>query len=268
MQNFKIRKNNNKKNIFLSILFIFFIITLFYFSNNLNNFFYSFSYPIQNSLASITNKTSDFFVFFREKSNLKKNNDILEKERNDLMAEIILLKEIEKENDKLKKALDLNVNDDFNLILAEVSSYNFNEDFIVVNKGEIDGVSVGMPIINEKKVIIGSVFHVFDKFSKVTLITHKENSLFDVEVQGKDVRGVIKGGSKFSLILDLIPKEKEIKEGDFIITNGEIFPKGLPVGKIKKITKLDTELFQQVEIYPLFNPKNLKKVFIITDHQK
>jgi rod shape-determining protein MreC len=268
MNNFKIKKNRNKINISFLIVFIFIIFILFFFSNNLTNIFYSFSFPIQKSLANISNKNIIFFTFFNEKLELKKNNDLLEKERDGLISKIILLKETEKENKKLKQALNLNINDDFQLILAEVFSFNFNEDFIIVNKGLQDNISTGMPVINENKVIVGSVFQVYDKFSKVTLLTSVESLFFDAEIQEKDALGIIKGKGRFNLILDLISKEKDIKEGDLIVSMGEVFPKGLPVGKIKKIIKMDIDPFQHAELYPLFNPKNLKSVFIITDYQK
>ena len=259
-------KNNNKrnKNITTFAVVIFFTIVSLFFLNNITNYFYFISSPIQNSLAYLGKETSYFFSSLNNQTYLKKENESLKKERRRMIAEIILLREIEKENEILRKAMDLEIDKDFDLIFARVSSFNFSEDFFIVNKGEDDGVSKGMSVINEKKVIIGQVFETHNNFSKVILITNKDSSFFDARVQRKEeTMGIVKGEGEFKLILDLIPKEREIEEGDFIVSMGGVYPEGLPIGRINNVLKIDTEPFQKAEVLPLFNPKTTRNIFII-----
>ncbi len=270
MKGLKIKNSNNKKRNYLYFfgIIVFIIICFSLFSNSISGFFYQISNPIQNSLASLGSETADYLKSFSDRKYLDKENQKLKEERQILVTKIILLKEKERENEVLRKAMDLDLDNDFDLIFARVSGFDFIEDSFLINKGKQDGVSLGMPVISEQKVAIGQIFEVYDKFSKVILITQKKDSFFDARVQRKDASGVIKGEGEFKLILDLIPKEKEIEKGDFVLTMGEIFPPDFPVGRIKKVLKTDTSSFQQADIAPLFNPKTLKNVFIITDYQK
>ncbi len=270
MKGLKLKNSNSKKRNYLYFfgIIIFFILCFSLFSSGISSFFYRISNPIQNSLASLGNETSGFLRSFSDKKYLDKENQKLKEERQILVTKIILLKEKERENEILRKAMDLGFDDDFDLIFARVSGFDFTEDSFLINKGKQNGVSVGMPVITEQRVVIGQIFEVYDKFSKVILITQKKDSFFDARVQGKDASGVVKGEGEFKLILDLLPMEKEIEEGDFVLTMGEIFPPDFPVGRIRKVLKTDTSLFQQAEIAPFFNPKTLKNVFIITDYQR
>ena len=78
---------------------------------------------------------------------------------------------------------------------------------------------------------------------------------------------MVKGKGNLGLYLDLIPKEEEISEGDFVVTSvlGGIFPQGLLVGQIKKVEKSDIEPWQTAEIKSSFQLKDLDNLFIISE---
>jgi len=82
-----------------------------------------------------------------------------------------------------------------------------------------------------------------------------------------DIYGIVKGKGGLNLDLTLVPKEKEIKEGNLVATTslGGIFPKGLLVGEIKQVKKSDIEPFNSASLKPLFNLQDLKVVFLITN---
>jgi rod shape-determining protein MreC len=121
-----------------------------------------------------------------------------------------------------------------------------------------------MTVVTGQKALVGRVSEVYDNFSRVILISNKESS-FNAEIQGRDVSGAVKGKGNFKIFIDLIPQEKEIKEGDVIITSplGEVFPKGLVVGQIGKILKSDIDPFQQAQINPAFDIQRIELLFII-----
>ena len=60
-------------------------------------------------------------------------------------------------------------------------------------------------------------------------------------------------------MFDLIPKDKEIKEGDLIVSGKFL------IGSVKKVEKIDVNPFQKAEISPLLNISNLDEVFIVLD---
>ena len=134
------------------------------------------------------------------------------------------------------------------------------------NKGEKDGISEEFPVINQQKVLIGKIDKVYRNFSKVLLISNSKSS-FDVKVQESEVFGIIKGKGNLKILLDFIHKEKEIKEGDLVVSSalGGFFPQGLLIGEISEVKKSDLEPFQTARVKPAFDIGDLEKLFIITE---
>jgi len=283
----------------ISVLLValFAVLNLTGFSKEIKNFFYLISSPIQKIFWEVGERTSNFFEGISETKNLKKENEDLKLKIQELEVEIASLKETKKENEFLRKALEIDLKKDFNLVLAEVTGEDLSGDILIINKGSRDGISKDFPVITEQKILVGKISQTYDNFSKVMLITNKE-SAFNGKIEERDynppttsevpaegrrvegglesqppggdwvpIEGVVKGGGNFKLYFELLPKDKEIKEGESVITSslGGIFPKGLLVGKIKEVKKSDVEPFQQAEILPIFDIKELKNLFIITN---
>ena len=209
---------------------------------------------------------SDFFETISEIKSLKRENEELKLKNQELISQIAQSIELEKENEVLKEALGIGLEKEFKLALAEVVSKDISQDSILINKGSKDGITENCPVITQQKTLIGKIDEVYENFSRVILIFNKESS-FDVQISETDISGVVKGKGNLQLFLDFVPQEKEIKEGDFIVTTslGGIFPKGLLVGQIGKVLRSDIEPFQQAKIRPAFDIKELETVFIITD---
>ena len=100
------------------------------------------------------------------------------------------------------------------------------------------------------------------------MLISDKNSVFDAKVQEKDISGVVRGEGNFKIILDLIPRDKEVSSGDIVVTSslGGIFPAGLLVGQISNVKKNDVDPFQYIEINPSFNIKDINILFLITEY--
>jgi rod shape-determining protein MreC len=245
---------------------IFLLLNLTPAAKGIKNFFYLISLPIQKTFWNLGDNLSDFFESISEAKKLREENDALRLENQELFNQIASLKEVEDENEVLRTALGLGLEKDFRLELVQIVGKDISQDSILIDKGSADGLLKDMPVITEEKVLLGKIEEVFNDFSRVNLISHKESS-FSASIEGKDVEGLIKGKGGLSLALELIPKEKEVGEGDFIVTTqlGGYFPEGLLVGESKKIEKLDVEPFQTVKVEPKFNLEELKTLFVITE---
>lgn len=256
-----------RTGIIVILLIVFFAgLNLTLFNKQVKNFFYSVSSPIQKTLWKTGDNVSDFFEAFGQTKNIKIENKKLKLEIQDLLAKNAVLKELEKENKSLREALAIGLEKDFNLVLAQVSGKDISQDFILINKGEQDGISKDLPVITFQKVFLGKIYEVYPNFSKVQLSTNKESS-FNVKIAGKEIFGVVKGKGNSKLFLDFVPHEKEIKKGDKIITTslGGIFPKDLLIGEIQEVIKLDIKPFQTAEVNPFFNIKETQELFIIME---
>lgn len=249
--------------IFLGILVI---LSLNFYRSEVKDFFYSISEPGQKILWKKGDNISDFFEGLFKSKDLKRENEELRKYNQELLNEIVFLNELKKENKMLREALGISLQEDFELTLANLISKDVSGDFILINKGSKDGLSAGMPVITAQKVLLGKISdEVSENFSRVILISNLESS-FPAEVQEGGITGIIKGEGSSQVSLEKIPKDKEIKEGNIVITTslGGIFPRELLIGKVNKIQKSDIEPFQKLGISPFFNIEELKTVFIIT----
>lgn len=245
--------------IIILIIFLFFLfLNITGFSKNLKSFFYNFSSPIQKTLWQLGQR---IFNPLREQE-----IQDLKAENQKLLFENVSLKELEKENEFLRQAINLGLEKEFKLLLSEVISKDVGEDFILINKGSDDGVGQGMPVITENKDLIGRINEVYNNYSKVMLISNKESS-FTVKINN-EVQGLAKGQGNFGLSLELIPQDKQVSQGDIVTTDilDKVFPKGLLVGKIAKINKSDIQPFQQAEVSILFDLKEINYLLIITNY--
>ena len=266
---------NKKRGIFSRTrgVLVLFLIAIFFIvlnvtpaSKMIKNFFYSISEPFQKQLFVAGGKTYDFFEAIKGFQNLQKENEELRLEIQELLVARATLEKLREENESLRTALNLNLEKDFQLKICQLIGKDISQDSLLLNVGSRDGVKIGLPVITEQKALVGKISEVYEKFSRVHLLTFKDNS-FDVQVLGKEVHGLAKGKGNFQLFLDLIPQEKGIQSGDTIVTSalGGNFPEGLLVGKIERIKRSDIAPFQLAEIKLAFGIGTLNYLFVITN---
>jgi rod shape-determining protein MreC len=255
-----------KKIVAIFVLVSVIIVTLNFtgFSRNIKDFFFCLSSPIQKSFWQGGKNVSDFLMGVLRAGAFKKEAEDLRLENQELLVRIAGLLEQEKENEVLREALDLGLEKESELVLVRVINKDISQDSVLVNKGEEDGISAGMTVITEQKVILGRIGAVYSRFSEVVLISN-ENSSFGATILEREVDGVIKGKGGSGLSFDLIPKEKEIFENDVVVTSalGGVYPSGLLVGKVKTVHRSDVDPFQNAEITPAFDIGSLDYLFIL-----
>ncbi|KPJ56415.1 hypothetical protein AMJ49_04895 [Parcubacteria bacterium DG_74_2] len=256
--------------ILILIICFFLVLNLIGLSKPVKSFFYSLSLPIQKTLWQAGDGVSDFFDSIAHSKYLGEKNKELLSNNQELLSENALLKELKKENEILRQALNLDLQKEFQLILAEIISKDISQDFILISKGSNDGILNDMAVITAEKALCGRIYEVYDNFSKVVLISNPEIS-FDAKVPKEsedEIYGVIEGKGSLNLYFNLIPQDKEIKQEDIVVTTslGGIFPKGLLIGKIKEIKKSDVRPFQEAEVQPFFSLKNTEILFIINEY--
>ena len=245
---------------------VFVVLNLTGWAKPFRGFFYSVSAPIQKNLWRTGANVSDFFEAIFQIKNLKAENERLKLQNQELSAKVAELSGLKSENETLRNALQVGLEKDFRLVLADVTGKEVDSDVILINKGSKDGMSPGMPVVGEQRVLVGKILEVSDRFSKVLLITDKDSS-FDAKISDTEINGLAKGAGNFKLIFDLIPRESELKEADRVVTSalGGVFPEGILVGKISKVEKNDIESFQKAQIQPSFDIKELNSVFVIVN---
>ncbi|HDG97016.1 MAG: rod shape-determining protein MreC [Deltaproteobacteria bacterium] len=134
---------------------------------------------------------------------------------------------------------------------------------VIVDKGEIDGITMDMPVVNARGVV-GRIVSVSPHYSKVLLIID-QNSSVDCLIQRTRDRGMVKGLSEELCEVAYIVKSSDVRLDDVVITSGlgGVFPKGLPLGKVIRVEQRPGELFKEVEMRPAVDFSKLEEVLII-----
>lgn len=226
--------------------------------------------PVQNGLTYLKNKMSGNSTFFTDINNLKSENEELKQKNSELEQSLRELENIKSENETLKEYLDL----------AEkygeyktVPAYIINKDIsnysktIVINLGSDDGVAENMTVIADQG-LVGYVVSVTDTTAKVQTIVDTASSVSCV-MSSNDESIVCKGtlDDSSSLRAMYIPTDSNIAQGESIETSGlgGIYPKGIHVGTVKKVTNTQnlTDRYAIVETAVDFD--KLNTVLVITN---
>ncbi|TCP32238.1 rod shape-determining protein MreC [Scopulibacillus darangshiensis] len=213
-----------------------------------------------------------FFETIDDIENAYKENKALKADLEDYAKVKQENKEIKHDNQELKKELDLLNDPDLSAYkkhpaLVIGRSYDKWNQLVTVNKGEQDGIKPDMAVITPDG-FIGKVRKAGQFSSEVILMTDTRNAnQIAAMVQGSRIYGMIEGydPEKNVLLFKKIPVKAKIKKGQMVVTSGlgQIFPRGLPIGKVKKVTTDQYGLTKIAEVEPAANLNDLTHVVIV-----
>lgn len=151
------------------------------------------------------------------------------------------------------------------LLAAEVIGRDPSPWFktIIVNKGQTEGVRKGCPVLVPEG-IVGLVVEVTDSYSKILLIID-QNSAVDGLVQRNRSRGIIEGDPTGLCHFKYVLRNNDIGLGDTVISSGldGVFPKGIRIGSVSQIVKLNAGIFQEIVVTPFVDFEKLEEVLIV-----
>ena len=117
-----------------------------------------------------------------------------------------------------------------NMVTQVISTVNDPySDQVVIDKGSVNGVYEGQPVISDKGVV-GQVVAVAKLTSRVLLICDATHAL-PIQVLRNDIRVIAAGnGCTDDLQLEHLPANTDIRVGDVLVTSGlgGRFPEGYP----------------------------------------
>lgn len=178
------------------------------------------------------------------------------------------LLEIEEENKRLRELLDLKEHSFYKGLASSVIAREPGNWFqaLLLDRGGKLGVRENSIVITSQG-LVGRIIKVNKNSSQVLLITDPGSEIGAL-VQRSRVQGVIQGKGRY-LILKYLPLEADVREGDLVITSGlesGLFPKGLTIGRIKKIESPHPQnLFLGIVITPEVNLSSLEEVLILPE---
>jgi rod shape-determining protein MreC len=228
----------------------------------------SITWPIQATISWSLDQVAAGFQNYIYLWHTRQENIALTDENRRLLNDIASLRETEQENIRLRKLLNFQEQYKFQSVVARVIAKDVSAEFraIRINRGESSGIRRNMAVIsNEGTVgrILRATAHTADVVTVLDLL-----SAVDVINERSRARGVFEGLTDDTGILRYTVRTDDIQPGDGLISSGlgGVFPKGMPVGTVAKVTKKQFGISQDVEVRPSVDFSKLEEVLVVTHH--
>jgi len=214
--------------------------------------FLSFTQEYTGAIYSYYSDINEYF-------DLKKENNYLKQENAKLLS--ILSKEENNQNPEL-----------FNYISATIikNSIYKEDNYLLLNKGEKDGVRSNMGVVTENGVI-GIISTTSKNYSKAISILNQTSSISILHLKSNQNGSLIWTGNDYRTAeINDIPNHADLLVGDTIVTNGfsSIFPEGIKIATIKTFEKGNENGLYSIKVNFINDMNTSKHVYIINSLNK
>ena len=134
-----------------------------------------------------------------------------------------------------------------------------------------DEVEVGMPVVTSQG-LIGRIQAAYGRHADVLLVTDPQSSV-EVMVKRTGRLGNVRGlgiRDRYACAIEWVERSSDpgaevaVREGDELFTSGRgVFPAGLKVGTVRKVTTRDYQMFEEVEVEPAVDLSKLRVVLVL-----
>jgi rod shape-determining protein MreC len=194
-----------------------------------------------------------------------RENELLKEENSRLMLENAVMNELLIENERLRDALKFKQLNASTSVMAQVIGKEISpiSATITINKGSDHGIRKDMAVISSSG-IVGRVQTILAGSAKVVLLTDPASTLA-VRVQRNREEGLLEG-KLVNCALKYVSYYVDIQRGDLLVTSGldGIYPKGLSVATVVKVTKREASAFQTVVAEPIVRFSRMEEVLVLT----
>lgn len=155
----------------------------------------------------------------------------------------------------------------YDFLAAKVinNTVNRQHNFLILDKGSLDGVTEGMGVVTSRGVI-GVITTCDEKYCKVKSILDVDQKISGKLVKDNNLGLVIWGGRSTSTVsMTEIPTHTDIAPGDTVVTSGysSIFPQGIPIGRVDVAKSDGVSVVATLSLFENFH--SLQYVYIVKD---
>ncbi len=150
-------------------------------------------------------------------------------------------------------------------VVASGTSPYFRVTRIVLDRGA-DEVAPGMAVIAPDG-LVGRIQRVYGRYADVTLAVDPQAAV-DVVLPRTGSRGVLRGvgaENAYSCKISYLLRSEEVQPDDLVVTSGlgGVFPRDVPVGRVRRIEKSEYGMYQEVEVAPAVDFSHLTSVIVV-----
>ena len=236
--------------------------------------------PIEDGASRAFKPVRDVAGWFGDVFDAKGENEELKKELADTRTRLAQAETLARDNAQLRKLAQLDNSSSFpetERVTARViwKSPTAWYSTIQISVGRDDGVRVDQPVVTGDG-LVGKVTQTTGGTAVVTLITDAESSV-SAQIEPDGANGIVQPrvGDPSEMQLKFLQKGSKVKEGATVVTSGfasgkltSIFPRGIPIGEVTKVSSDELALYRQVEIKPFADFRRMDYVQVVTSKQE
>jgi rod shape-determining protein MreC len=224
--------------------------------------------PAQGALSTVARAIGGVAGRYMDLLHVRAENDSLRSENSRLRADLLDAKRAASESVRYQRLLGLRDAVSAETLVARVIAIDASPYFRVarvqIDRGE-GFVRRGMPVLTPEGVV-GRVNRVAGGSADI-LLSVDPRSAIDVLLPRTGGRGILKGkpgDNGYSAAIEYLVHGEQAKEGDLVVTSGlGGFPRDLPVGKVSRVVKASSGLYQELEVTPDVDFARLSEVLVV-----
>ncbi|MBV9213372.1 MAG: rod shape-determining protein MreC [Actinobacteria bacterium] len=236
--------------------------------------------PIEAGASTALKPFRDLFNWVGDAFNAKGENKKLKQQLAATRARLAAAETALRENQQLRAMVGLPRQPGFpqgtNPVTARVIARSPTDWYssIAIDKGSDDGIRTDQPVVTGDG-LVGKVASTTSSTAQVTLITDASSAV-SAQIMPDGSSGILRPavGDPNDLQLDYIQKGRQIKAGQVVITSGfssgslqSIFPRGIPIGRVRSASPNEIETYQRVHVQAFADFRRMDYVQVLTARQ-
>ena len=227
--------------------------------------------PVQSGLARVNRGAVGMWSTYLDWKSVRSENRRLREENRQLRVEALQVNETDVENARLRRLLGLQER----LPLATKSAEIIAREWggwvrsITVNRGRPDNIARLTAVIAPEG-LVGRVIEVRGGASVVQVLTDPASTVGAHVVRSRTT-GIVEGDPRGTIRLKYMAREGGgIQVGDMVVTSGAggVFPRGIPIGKVRAIDDRGSALFHYAVLTPVVDFARVDEVLLLTGDTK
>lgn len=223
--------------------------------------------PIQTGVAKAHRAAFDAWDTYLDWKNVRAENRRLREEIRGLRVEGLRVRETDDENRRLRRLLALQERLPLTTVSGEIIARDWGGWIraLTVNRGRGDKIARLTAVISPDG-LVGRVVEVRPGASIVQVLTDPASTV-GAHVVRTRTPGIVEGEPSGALRFKYMARDgAQIEVGDVLVTSGQggLFPRGIPVGRVRSIDDRGAALFHYAVLEPAVNFSRVDDVLLIT----